>query len=210
MYSIRTRGYETGPCQILLGYIGIMCLLPPPLFLKYHSITIGILRYRRVSGIGNMSRPSINVLVFEYGCLEQETINILFQGGTSGSHGDIWGLFPITSFPPSETSDYRSATRWKILCNCGMWELPQVVAEALKSSTTPWLDLHDNDIGDEGAEAPLLDWLRFCGGVVWVGVWEIPEWRIFRVRIWNCSTHKGCCREIVVFNGADKVIFPPT
>ena len=25
-----------------------------------------------------MNRPSINVLVFEYGCLEQETINILF------------------------------------------------------------------------------------------------------------------------------------
>ena len=51
-----------------------------------------------------------------------------------------------------------------------MLELPQVVAEALKSSTTQRLDLDNNDIGDEGAEAPLLDWLRFCGGVVRVGV----------------------------------------
>jgi hypothetical protein len=34
-----------------------------------------------------------------------------------------------------------------------MWELPQVVAEALKSSTTRWLYLGNNDIGDEGAEA---------------------------------------------------------
>ena len=80
------------------------------------------------------------------------------------------------------------------------WELPQVLAEALKSSTTRWLELENNDIGDEGAEAPLLDWLRFCGGVVRVGVWEMPEWRIFRVRTWNCSPHKrlSCCREIVV------------
>ena len=61
-------------------------------------------------------------------------------------------------------------TRWKILCNWGMWELPQVVAEGLKSSTTETLYLHDNEIGDQGAEALLLDWLRFCGGVVRVGV----------------------------------------
>ena len=64
-----------------------------------------------------------------------------------------------------------------------MWELPQVVAEALKSSATETLYLHDNEIGDQGAEALLLDWLRFCGGVVRVGVWEMPEWRIFRVRM---------------------------
>ena len=56
-----------------------MCPVPQLLFLKYHSYTIDIQRYRRVSGIGNMNRPSINVPVFEYGCLEQETINILFQ-----------------------------------------------------------------------------------------------------------------------------------
>lgn len=147
-----------------------------------------------------MSRPSINVLVFEYGCLQQETINILFQRGTSGSHSDVWGLFP--SHPEFSTTKYliRSATRWKILCNWGMWELPQVVAEGLKSSTTQRLYLDNNDIGDEGAEAPLLDWLRFCGGVVRVGVWEMPEWRIFRVRRWNCTPHKrlSCCRDIVV------------
>ena len=82
-----------------------MCPVPQLLFLKYHTITIDIQRYRRVSGIGNMSRPSINVLVFEYGCLEQETINILFQRGTSCSHSDVWGLFPIPSFPPPKTSD---------------------------------------------------------------------------------------------------------
>ena len=37
-----------------------------------------------------------------------------------------------------------------------MWELPQVVAEALKSSTTETLYLHDNEIRDQGAEALLL------------------------------------------------------
>ena len=81
-----------------------------------------------------------------------------------------------------------------------MWELPQVLAEALKSSTTRNLSLQNNDIGDQGAEAPLLDWLRFCGAVVRVGAWEMREWRIFRVRIWNCSPHKrlSCCIEIVV------------
>ena len=37
-----------------------------------------------------------------------------------------------------------------------MWGLLQVVAEALKSSTTAWVDLNYSDIGDQGAEAPLV------------------------------------------------------
>ena len=37
-----------------------------------------------------------------------------------------------------------------------MWELLQVVAEALKSTMTERLYLQDNEIWDEGAEAPLL------------------------------------------------------
>ena len=35
-------------------------------------------------------------------------------------------------------------------------ELPQVVAEALKRTTTWKLDLGNNEIGDQGAEAPPL------------------------------------------------------
>ena len=90
-----------------------------------------------------------------------------------------------------------------------MWELPQVLAEALKSSTTRSLSLGNNDIGDQGAEAPLLDCLRSCGAVVRVGAWEMREWRIFRVRIWNCSPPQEI--ELLQRNsGLDKVIFPPT
>ena len=59
-------------------------------------------------------------------------------------------------------SHFTSANSGKILCNRGIWELQQVVAEALKSSTTSKLDLHNNDIGDQGAEAPLPERLRFC------------------------------------------------
>ena len=54
------------------------------------------------------------------------------------------------------------------------------MAEALKSSTTPVLALNNNDIGDQGTEATLPDWLRFCIGMVRVGTWEMPEWGIFR------------------------------
>ena len=93
---------------------------------------------------------------------------------------------------------FRCATRWKILCNRGMWELPQVVAEALKSSTTRWLYLGNNDIGDEGAEAS-------CAWAVSavVRVWEVLEWQILKVRI--CETcgiaPTSGCRDVVLIPG---------
>ena len=44
----------------------------------------------------------------------------------------------------------------QIFCNRGVWELPQVVAEVLKSGRAECLWLTNNEIGDWGAEVPLL------------------------------------------------------
>ena len=58
----------------------------------------------------------------------------------------FWVCYTCPGFSIIEKHQFRfSAT-----------ELPQVVAEALKTTTTEELVLNNNDIGEQGAEAPLL------------------------------------------------------
>ena len=118
---------------------------------------------RKMSLLGELSKVSVFVFAGKCAAITRENKcqKTLFQHGTSVLHGHILGCFSMErvfcmvifwvcytcpEFSTIEKHQFRfSATG-----------LPQVVAEALKTTTTEELVLNNNDIGEQGAEAPLL------------------------------------------------------